>query len=117
MTVRPRAAISALARARAWAAAVAPVVGDLSYAERLLHCTLADVLMHAIVGDEASGRRAVALGVDEAVVVIDAGQQRRAGLHRSSRARPNRVSAAWNAGCWLLRESRHQPASARSSAH
>ena len=37
--------------------------------------------MHAVVGDKAPRRRAIALGVDEAVVVVHARQQCRARLH------------------------------------
>ena len=50
-----------------------------------MHIRLADVFMHAIVGDEL-GRRgttalACALRVDERIVVVQVGQQSGAGLH------------------------------------
>src|SRR5260370_16954202 len=46
-----------------------------------MNITLRDVLMDAVVGQEASGGGAVPLGVDVLHVVVDVGQQLRAALH------------------------------------
>ncbi len=59
----------------------APVICELSQANHLLNSALANVFVGTVVGDEPSRRRAIAFGVDEAVVVIDAREQRRTCLH------------------------------------